>query len=219
MIRVNLLATPVGAAPKQDFIPREQRSAAIGLVILVATGISVFGWWWFLRHERGDLDTKITSAQSELTRLKNVAALVDRAAARKAELTERLALIDRLRSVMKGPVSLLETVSSSLPEGLWLTDFKQTGAVVQIEGRAISLTSVTDFTEQMQNSGMFKRPVEIVTTTTETVEDTAVIRFIVKGESTAAQLPDDPTPAKPGTPGAKPGMPPAPGAKTSSGIE
>jgi hypothetical protein len=66
---------------------------------------------------------------------------------------------------------------------------------------------------------MFKRPVEIVTTTTETVEDTAVIRFIVKGESTAAQLPDDPAPAKPGTPGSKPGMPPAPGAKTSSGIE
>jgi len=218
MIRVNLLATPVGAAPKQDFIPREQRSAAIGLVILVATGIGVFGWWWYLRHERGDLDTKIATSQSELTRLKNVAALVDRAAARKAELTERLALIDRLRSVMKGPVSLLETVSSSLPEGLWLTDFKQTGAVVQIEGRAISLTSVTDFTEQMQNSGMFKRPVEIVTTTTETVEDTAVIRFIVKGESTAAQLPDDPPPAKPGAPGAKPGMP-APPSKSSSGIE
>ena len=58
---------------------------------------------------------------------------------------------------MHGPVSLLETVSSSLPDGLWLTEIKQTGSIVQIEGRALSLTAVTDFTEQMQNSGLFKR--------------------------------------------------------------
>ncbi len=102
MIRVNLLATPVGAAPKQEFLPREQRSAAIGLVLLVATTIGVFGWWWYLRHERSDLDVKITTAQNDLTRLKSVATLVDRAAARKAELAERLSLIDRLRSVRKG---------------------------------------------------------------------------------------------------------------------
>lgn len=214
MIRVNLLATPVGAAPKAELLPREQRSAAVGLVILMATGIGVFGWWWYLRHERGDLDVKISTQQAELTRLKNVATLVDRATARKAELTERLALIDRLRSVMKGPVGILETVSGSVPDGLWLTELKQTGNMVQIEGRAISLTAVTDFTEQMQNSGMFKRPVEIVTTTTESVEETAVVRFIVKGESTAATLPEEPAPAKPGRPG-------APAAKTaaSSGIE
>lgn len=214
MIRVNLLATPVGAAPKQDWLPREQRSAAVGLTILVATGIGVFGWWWYLRHERKDLDVKIATQQTELTRLKSVATLVDRASVRKAELTERLGLIDRLRSVMKGPVGILETVSGSVPDGLWLVELKQTGNMVQIEGRALSLTSVTDFTEQMQNSGMFKRPVEIVTTTTEAVEDTSVIRFIVKGESTAATLPDEPPPAKPGRPGA-----PAPKAATSSGIE
>ncbi len=214
MIRVNLLATPVGAAPQKEWLPREQRSAMVGLAILLATGIGVFGWWWYLRHEGRDLEGKITSAQTDLTRLKNVAALVDRATQRKAELTERLALIDRLRSVMKGPVSLLETVSSSLPDGLWLVDFKQTGNMVQIEGRALSLTSVTDFTEQMQNSGMFKRPVEIVTTTTETMEDTPVVRFVVKGESTAPQLPEEPAPT-PGKP-ARPGVPPA---KSSAGMD
>jgi len=217
MIRVNLLATPVGATTQKEWLPREQRSAMIGLVVLVATAVGVFGWWWYLRHERSDLDVKISTAQADLTRLKAVATLVDRAAARKAELTERLALIERLRSVMKGPVGLLETVSSSLPDGLWLVEFKQSGSMVQIEGRALSLTSVTDFTEQMQNSGMFKRPVEIVTTTAETMDDTPVVRFVVKGESTAAQLPDDPAPTA-GKPG--PGRSSAPPvAKTNSGVE
>ena len=85
--------------------------------------------------------------------------------------------------------------------------------MVQIDGRAMSLTSVTDFTEQLQNSGMFQRPVEIVTTTTEAVEDTSVIRFSSRRESTAATLPDEPEPTeKPGRPGA-----PAPTTATSPG--
>ncbi len=103
-----------------------------------------------------------------------------------------------------------------MPDGLWLVEFKQTGPMVQIEGRALSLTSVTDFTEQMQNSGMFKRPVEIVTTTTEMVEETPVVRFVVKGESTAATLPEEPPPTPPGKNG-RPAV--ATPAKSSAGVE
>src|SRR5262249_9591006 len=158
MIRVNLLATPVGAAPQKELLPREHPSAIVRPSILLATGMGVFGWWWYLRHEGRDLEGKIATAQSDLTRLKNVAALVDRATQRKAELTERLALIDRLRSVMKGPVSLLETVSGSLPDGLWLVGFKQTGNMVRIEGRGRSLTSVTDCTRPEESTGQGQQP-------------------------------------------------------------
>jgi len=212
VIRINLL----GNVPKvaRPWVPANQKSAIAGLALLIATASGVGGWWWQVSRARADVDRQIAEQEAQLTRMKNVSVLVEQAVAQKLELTERLGLIDRLRSVMKGPVGILETVSGSVPDGLWLVELKQTGSMVQIEGRALSLTSVTDFTEQMQNSGMFKRPVEIVTTTTEAVEDTSVIRFIVKGESTAATLPDDPLPAKPGRPGA-----PAPKTATSSGIE
>jgi type IV pilus assembly protein PilN len=203
MIRVNLLANAPGAAPK-DWLPREQRSAATGLLMLLGTGILVTGWWFYLHRQTTQLDTKIASAQSDLTRLKKVADLVDQASARNTELTERLAVIERLRSVQHGPVNLLETVSRSLPEGLWLTEMKQNVNTVQIEGRALTLTAVTDFTEQMQNSGLFMKPVEIVTTTTENVEDLNVIHFIVKGEGIglAEVPPPPPVKGKPGKPGA-----------------
>ena len=180
MIKVNLLATTPGAAVKSDVVPKEQRVAMLGLTALLVTATAVGGWWWEVHRERVDTEHMITTDEAEIVRLKDVAKLVDRAAERKAELSERLSLIDQLKSTKRGPVTLLETVSSSLSDGLWLTELKQTALVIQIEGRATSLTAITDFAEKLQDSTVFERPVEIVTTAAETLEDTPVVRFIVK---------------------------------------
>jgi type IV pilus assembly protein PilN len=186
MIRVNLLSNGPGAAPAKEWLPREQRGAAIGLLMLLVTAVGVGGYWWYLQSARASTEVSITAAESELARLKTAMTLLDRANARKAELNERLGLIERLRTAKRGPLSLLETVSLSVPDGLWLLEIKQTGVAVQIEGRAMSLTSVTDFTQRIQNSGLFKPPVEILTTTTELVEDVPVVRFAIKADAAAA---------------------------------
>lgn len=193
MIRVNLLSSPAGA-PQREWLPAEQRSAALGLLMLMLTGVGVAGWWWMLQRDRSHAEAAITVAETELARLKDAARLVDQASARRGELTERLALIGRLRADQKGPVNLLETVSRSLPDGLWLLDLTQKGYGIQVEGRATTLTAVTDFVEKMQNSGLFKHPVEIVTTSMELLEESSVVRFVIKAE--AANAPD-PAPAKP----------------------
>ena len=182
MIKVNLLATNP-AAPAREWLPREQRNAFVGLGLLVVTALSVSGFWLYQRSQRQAVVTRIAAAETELVRLKEAAKLVDQLASRKSELAERLALIDRLRSSKRGPVTLLETVSRSVPDGLWLMEIKQVGGSVQVDGRAMSLTAVTDFTERLQNSGLFEHPVEILTTATETVEETTVIRFSVKAEA------------------------------------
>jgi type IV pilus assembly protein PilN len=183
MIRVNLLASTPGRALKRDLVPLEQRGAMIGLAMLLVTSVAMGGWWWMVQRDRVATERTIAADEVEVMRLKDVAKLVDRASARRAELAERLSLIDRLRSTKRGPVTLLETISESLPDGLWLSELKQTGPTVQIEGRAVSLTAITDFAEKLQNSAVFERPVEIVTTTAETLETTPVVRFIVRATS------------------------------------
>jgi type IV pilus assembly protein PilN len=189
MIKVNLLATNPGTAPARDWLPRDQRSALGALVMLLITFAGVGGWWFYQHHEGAALDTRIAAAETELARLKEAAKLVDLTTARKNELAERLSLIERLRVAKRAPVSLLETVSRSMPEGLWLLEMKQAGATVQIDGRATSLTAVTDFTERLQDSGYFLRPVEILTTSTESIDDTTVVRFSVKADAVPAQPP------------------------------
>lgn len=185
MIRINLIGA-VPRAPQRAWLPSDQRAAAVGLLLLVATSVGVGGWWWQVSRARATVEADIQRAEAELTRLKSVAALVDRAAGRKRELTERLALIDRLHRTERDPVALLETVSRSVPDGLWLMELKQTGTTVQMEGRAHSLTALTDFVERLQTSGRFQRPVDILTTNMETVEDTSVVRFAIKAVATAA---------------------------------
>jgi type IV pilus assembly protein PilN len=194
MIKVNLLATSPGAAPAREWLPREQRSALVGLGMLVITAFGVGGWWYYQHAQSSSIQARITAAEAELTRLKEASRLVDELGARRAELSERLSLIERLRSGKRGPVTLLETVSRSVPEGLWLLEIKQAGLSVQVDGRAMSLTAVTDFTERLQNSGLFRHPVEILTTLTETVEETAVVRFSVRAEALPPPA-DTPDPA------------------------
>ena len=200
MIRVNLLTTAPGATPKREWVPREQRSAAVGLLMLVWTGVAITGWWWSLSTARIDVNTRIVSAEANLGRLKEAAVLVEQATQRKAELTERLALIERLRASKRGPVDLIETVSFSLPDGLWLLEVKQTGGAVQIDGRALSLTAVTDFAERLQTSGLLERPVEIVTTTAELFEQVDVVRFALRANAigSLAPLTQPATSARPG---------------------
>jgi type IV pilus assembly protein PilN len=151
--------------------------------MLVATALVLGGWWYYQHTQTASIQARVTAAEAELTRLEEAARLVDELGARRAELSERLSLIERLRSGKRAPVTLLETVSRSVPEGLWLLEIRQTGTSVQVDGRAMSLTAVTDFAERLQNSGLFRHPVEILTTLMETVEETPVVRFSVKAEA------------------------------------
>jgi type IV pilus assembly protein PilN len=203
MIKVNLLDTGKAAEGPRQWIPREQRSAVLGLAMLLVTGAGVTGWWWYLSSARADVEIRIATAEAELVRLREAAVLVERASQRKAELTERLSLIERLRTAKRGPVTLIETVSFSVPDGLWLLEIKQTGSDVQLDGRAMSLTSVTDFAERLQSSGLFKRPVEIVTTVAETFEQVDVVRFVIRAEAAGAIAPlAEPASSAPSQPGA-----------------
>lgn len=203
MIRVNLLAQGPGAAPPREWVPREHRQALLGLGLLLVTVVGVGGWWWYLRHQLGETEVRIAEGEARLEQLKDAQKLLEAATNRKNELAERLALIDRLRAAKRAPISLLETVSRSVPEGLWLVEIKQTGTVIQVDGRAISLTSVSDFAEGLQRSGLFKMPVEILATTTEVVEENDVIRFSLKAEAAAAPAP---TTVVNTTPAGRPGV-------------
>lgn len=193
MIRVNLLTSGAAAAQPQAMVPSEQRPAMIGLGMLLITGLIVGGWWYYLAHQRAATDAGIVTAESRLEQLKDALKLLEAARTQKAELEERLALIDRLRAAKHAPVRMLDLLNESVTEGLWLMEIKQTATAVQIEGRAMSHTAVTDFAQDLQTAGFFKMPVEIITTLMETVEETTVIRFVLKAEPAV-------TPGVPATP-------------------
>ena len=185
MIRVNLLATTPGAKQPRVLIPKEQRLAMTGLGMLLVTGLAIGGWWYYLNQQRVATETSIGTAETRMEKLKDAMKLLESARQQKAELEERLGLIDRLRAAKHAPVRMLDLVNESVTEGLWLLEIKQTATSVTLEGRAVSHTSITDFAQRLQVSGFFKMPVEIVTTLMENVDDANVIRFVLKAEPAA----------------------------------
>ena len=204
MIRVNLLSGSPGAAQPRNFFPSEQKPAAIGLAMLLATGLGVGGWWYYLNVQHANTEQSIVTAEARITELKDALKLLESVRLQKAELEERLSLIERLRTAKLAPVKLLDVINEKVPDGLWLMEMKQVQGWVQIEGRSLSHTAVTDFAESLQKAGFFKMPVEIITTLMETVDETTVIRFVLKAEPVmGVGLPAAPAPtAAAGRPGA-----------------
>ena len=86
------------------------------------------------------------------------------------------------------PVHLLDQVSRSLPDTMWLTEMKQTASDIAIEGRCTSLTALSDFVSALETSAYFDRPVEIVDSAVEPANGATpeLIRFSVKGRFKAS---------------------------------
>ena len=183
MIKINLLAVDRDRVKKKSKGLGGEKVTIGSSLILVAAALFVGWWYWSLQNESKDIDQQIVDAQRETARLQNVIVQVQQFEARRAQLQQRVTLIEELRKGQTGPVHLLDQVSRTLPETMWLTELKQTGSDIIIDGRCISLTALSDFVSALETSNYFERPVEIVDSTVETATAASpeLIRFTVKG--------------------------------------
>ena len=102
-----------------------------------------------------------------------------------------MALIEELQRGRSAPVHMLDEISRSVPDRLWLTQIEQAEGVLTIEGRTTVLTALSDFVASLENSGYFKRPVEIVNSQVETQQTSELVRFTVKAAFEAPQATSD----------------------------
>ncbi|MEO8680851.1 MAG: PilN domain-containing protein [Vicinamibacterales bacterium] len=163
MIRINLLATERrGAKAASRGFQAGQKITVIGSLIIVIT-LAGLGWrYWGLGQESDRLDREIAQAKREEQRLGEILKQVADFDTRKKQLEERVALIDELRKGQNAPVHMIDQVSRSLPEMTWLTALRQDAYTLTIEGRCLSLTSLSDFVGNLEATRYFKRPVEII---------------------------------------------------------
>jgi type IV pilus assembly protein PilN len=195
MIRVNLLGVERQKTKKAPAFDRAARvTAACSLVLIAAVG--GIGWWyWSLGQEAVRIEAERAAAQREQARLRSVLAEVEAFEARRAQLQQRVALIEQLRSGQNVPVQLLDHVSRSLPEMLWLTSFKTDGPSVTIEGRSTTLIGVSDFVGNLGATPLLQKPIEIVDSQVEVQKaangqpEVEVIRFTVKAQVVPMEKP------------------------------
>ena len=163
MIRINLLAVERGATTRRTaLIPAAQRVTVAATVILLGTALGVGWWFWSLRQTSQQIDADIVRAEAETQQLRSVLAQVQKFEARRAQLQQRVTLIEQLRRGQTGPVHVLDEISKSVPERLWLTEMTQKGQDITLAGMTTSLTGVSDFVANLESSTWFAKPVDII---------------------------------------------------------
>jgi type IV pilus assembly protein PilN len=184
MIKINLLAVERKAV-KRAVAFQSGHKLTIGCsAILIITAL-VVGWrYWSIQQESAQLDKDISEAQQETTRLHAIIQNVQQFEQRKAQLQQRVVLIEQLRKGQTGPVHMLDEISRAVPPMLWLTALKQTDDAVTIDGRCMAVTGLTDFVTNLEASGYFKKSVDIVSSQIETLAQPPLelIKFSIKAQ-------------------------------------
>jgi type IV pilus assembly protein PilN len=206
MIRINLLTTErrTAKAASKGF-QAGQKMLILGSLIAVLV-VAALGWrYWALGQQAARIEADIQAQQREEQRLQEILRQVKEFEARRAQLQARLDLIDNLRKGQNAPVHMVDQVSRALPDMTWLTNMQQSpdGYTLTIQGRCLTLTSLSDFIGNLEGSRYFIRPVEIVESTVvpgdgKTTPD--LIQFTIRGTFQMAGIesvaPPPPTAAK-----------------------
>lgn len=181
MIRINLLAVERQRGQRTVLIPVAHRVTIAASLIIIVTAL-VIGWWfWSLRQTSATLDEDIARGEAETIQLRSVLAQVQKFEARKAQLQQRVTLIEQLRHGQTGPVHVLDEISKAVPDRLWLTALSQKNDDFVIEGMTTSLQELSTFVSNLEMSRWFKKPVDLVDSQAQAdSKDGDIFKFTVK---------------------------------------
>ncbi|HWM94814.1 MAG TPA: PilN domain-containing protein [Thermoanaerobaculia bacterium] len=209
MIKINLLSEGKRAVRKAKPASSLLEGKDVGQYLIAAgllIGVIAAGfYWWSLKQKIADQQENIAAAQAEVDALGAVIKEVEDYKAKKAELERKIGIINDLKANQKGPVRVMDHVSKSLPELLWLDRMTMNATTIVVEGRAFNTNAVAAFIENLDRIQEFEEP-----TLRDTTDQGGVYRFVIdfnykfevpKTEAASGAAPAPGAPAAPATSG------------------
>ncbi len=161
MIKINLL-TEAKPAKKKRGVSALGGAGRLNLFLILGgllIGILVVGvQWWVEASRLREQREKNRVAQQEVTRLEAILKEVQEFENKKAQLEKKVKLIEALKANQRGPVRLMDEVSTALPDLLWLDRLELQGNQITIDGRALNPPAVANFLENLKRVSSFQEP-------------------------------------------------------------
>ena len=179
MIRINLMAVEHGRTARRFGPELGNKVTLVCGAIFVGVVVMVVWQSFGVREETA---RQLRLVNQDLASMSDVVGRRNEFEAQSAELARRVALIEELRGGQGGPVRMLDQVSRAMPEGVWLTELRQEGADITVQGRATSLTVLSELVVALESSGYFTLPVDIVDSQFESQAEGDVVRFELRAE-------------------------------------
>jgi Tfp pilus assembly protein PilN len=148
------------------------------LIVYIVVVVAIGGYWWTLSGEESSLGADIARKNSELSQLKATIGQGSQVRAQTAELRRRLAVLEDLTKGQARPILLVDAFASMVPNDLWITGLEEKNLVLKVSGSAFSTAAVSDFMQNLRNSGKFK-DVDIVVSRRDLGRPTPLVTFEV----------------------------------------
>lgn len=163
MIRINLLpasAVGGGVSHRKEFI------AAGGLISLTLAAVLVLYMSQVTRLNA--INTQLTRLEQQLVEIRKQNQSFEKLSQQKKDLQEKIQIVNLLTSPVRrsASVHILDDLSESTPQFLWLTEFMESKGAAKISGKAVDNQTIAAFARNLSNSLYFKK-VEIRETVQE----------------------------------------------------
>jgi len=174
MIRVNLL--PVKELTAE--VSRRRDLTVAGLALAFAA-LALVGAYFYQSYRRSGFNAELAALRQEIetlnARVKEVGDLENRI----KEFKGKHKVIEDLNKKKIGPVRVMESLSAAAPASLWLTEFKEAGGNLVINGLAVDNQTIADFMRALAKVDHFKN-VELVETTQGSQATAAFKKFSIR---------------------------------------
>jgi type IV pilus assembly protein PilN len=174
MIRVNLL--PVKELKAEVSRRRDLTLAGVALAV---TALVLAGAYFYQSYRMSSLNAELTGLRQEVEALNVKVKQVGELESRIKEFKGKHTVIEDLNTKKVGPVRVMESLSVATPTSLWLTEFKESGGNLVINGLAIDNQTIADFIRALEKVENFKN-VELVETTQGAQATAGFKRFAIR---------------------------------------
>lgn len=150
MIRVNLL--PLKETQRAVGQRQQMSVALLSLSVALLMMVVPFA---VQSRKLSQLDDRIATLQQEIIQLNEQTREARDLDKKRKELAAKLQVIDDLNQKRVGPLHVLEALSSSAPEKLWLVEFLEARGLSTITGLALDNQTIATFLRQLGQSEYF----------------------------------------------------------------
>lgn len=153
MVKINLLPWREERRKQRqrDFYVMQGAAAVAGVLL------SALGWMWFNGQIAGQ-QARNAFLEQEIQKVEQEIKEIETLQQKRESLLNRKQVIEELQVNRFRMVHLFDSLMRTVPEGLVLTNLKQDGESLTLEGRAQSNTRVATYMRNLENSGWMKDP-------------------------------------------------------------
>jgi type IV pilus assembly protein PilN len=174
MIEINLL--PHREARRAADLRQTAGVLILGLVVVCALIALVDRG---VEQDIADVAATVRQLEADIARYKPEEEQVQKFKAKKNELEDKLDVIRGLDRARSGPVRILDELSKSTPDRLWLTGLETQGIQITVEGDSLDTGVVADFLRSLNASPYFTDVDLDRTSSGAQVEGVKLVHFII----------------------------------------